>query len=338
MSKSLSGLAASAALAVVLGLGSASLQAADVAADFKLLPADSNLVAVIQMEKLLASDAFAKLRKAIPEIDKEGKGFDVEFRREFGFDIKALERMTIGGRVQDQPVMVLRLKTPVKAADVAKVRAEDPRNKDVQFKEEKVGTHTLYVPSAEYRDAFCQLDDKTLLYGRAKTLKPLLEDAKNSGLGPVLQPVIKAADLKADVVLLMDLKDVTSKEKLDLPGLDVKKVIDSTTGAYLTVKVGPEVTVRGVALCKDAAAAEQVKKTADAGLGFFALAIKQGGDKVPKELVDLPGKVKTSTNGSNAEATVTVKDDVAVAFIKSMMLGGSAPQPPPPAKPVPDKK
>jgi hypothetical protein len=315
----LSGVAA--IVAALLLAPCAAYSAPDAAEDLKLVPADSNLVVVLQMDKLLASDSFKKLRKEIPEIDRE---MDKSFRREFGFDIGNVERMIAAGKVQTQGMYVFRCKSAIKPADVIKTRSE-PAFKDAKgttFTEEKIGTRTLYVPSQAYETAFVLLDDKTMVAGETKVLKPLLEDAKKLGLPMSLQPVAKAADMNANIVMLMDVKSMTAgwPAPPNPPFDDIAKAILGTKGAVLTVQVGPEVTVRGLALCNDAAAAELAKKAADAGLVFVAGLMKEaekGGKKIPKELLDLPGKIKTNVKGDTAEATLTVKDDVAIAFIKA---------------------
>jgi len=338
MSTSLSraGLAAVAALLLASG---AAVQAAPpaVGEDFKLLPANTHLLWVIQVDKALASDAAKKLRKEVPDIDK---GIGQEARNHLGVDLANVERMTVGGNVKDdRPVMIVRCKNAVKAEDVLKNRSEprNPGGKGTEFKGEKVGKYTMYAPGEQSREAFCVVDDKTILISSAKVLKPVLEAGQGAGLGAGLQPALKAAgDMDATVVMLMDLKAISAVEKLDgPPGVDIKKAVEGTLGAIVVVKVGPEVTVRGLAVCADAQAAEEVKKASDAALKVVGDLMKEAAKRgAPKELVDVPAQVKTSTKGTIAEATLSVKDDVAVAFIKAMFM--ASPQPPPPA-PKPEK-
>jgi hypothetical protein len=304
--------------------------------DFKVVPAEANLVIVLQMDKLVATDAYKKLLKEIPPIQNE---LEKKFRGEFGFDLSNVERMTVAGKVQTDGMHVIRCKSALKPADIVKARAE-PRFKDdkgMTFKEEKIGTRTLYVPSEDYAPAFYLLDDKTMVAGKAKYLKPMLEDPKKMGLPTSLQSAARTADMDATVVILLDPRSLTAGKQAAPPPFDaVHKAMEDMTGAAITVKVGPEVMVHGKASCKDAAAAEAAKKAADAGLMAVGAFLKQAdmtGTKIPKEIIELPGKVKTSTKGDVAEATIAVKDDTAIAFLKALVI----PQPPQetrPAKPV----
>jgi hypothetical protein len=298
------------------------------AEDFKWVPADSNIVVVVQMDKLLTSDSFKKLRKAVPDIDRN---MEKGFREEFGFELSTVERMTVGGTFRkDEPMFVIRTRTALKAADIVKARSDATRG-NTEFKEEKVGTRTLHVASKDFEMSFCLLDDMTVVVGPAKTVKPLLADARKAGLGEALQAAAKAADMNATVVVLADFKSITAGHNPGPPFDAIHKAIEGTTGTALTVKVGPDVTVRAAAVCKDAAAAEAVKKAADAGLMLVQGFLKDAGPKVPKELLDVPGQVKTSVKGNLAEATVTVKDDVAIALVKVMFGISEAPAPPKPA-------
>jgi hypothetical protein len=309
--------------------------AADAGGDFKYLPADTNLLFVIRMDQLLASDVFKKMRKEIPMFDKEFEGV---FLREFGFEIGNIERMTMGGNVKgERPIGIFHLKDAVKAETILKARSAPrfPGDKGTTFKEEKVGANTMYVPNQEFREAFCVLNDKTMVFGTTKALKATLEQDKKPDLPAGLQAALKEADAAATVTLAMDLKAVLAAERPPMiPGVDFDKVRDNVTGASLTVKLGNDIVIRGVAVCKDEKAAEEVKTQAEAFRTAMIEQLKKAPPGVPKELMDLPGKVKLSTNGNLGVATATVKDDVVIAFVKVTMGVGATR---PPAKPI-DKK
>src|SRR5262249_43159803 len=78
---------------------------------------------------------------------------------------------------------------------------------------------------------------------------------------------------------------------------------------------------RAAAVCKDEKAAEEVKTQAVA-LQKFAMDLmkKAPPGAVPKDVLDLPGKIKFATKGNVAEATLTVPSDVAVGFLKAMLV------------------
>ena len=298
----------------------------DLAADLKYLPGNTNLFFVIRMDHLLASDSFKKLRKEIPMMEKD---FDQGFRKEFGFEISNVELMVFGGHPQEgEPTGVVHLKTAIKAETVVNARKEPryPGDKGTTFKEEKVGTLTLYVPDQEHRPALCMVNDKTMLVGRSKDLKEVLERNKPVDLSIGMLAALKAAE-PATVTVVMDAKVLTIGKPPMLPGVDFAKVIDGTTGLSLTLKVGSEVTLRGVAVCKDGQAAADVKKQAEA-LRDYAVKAMQAGppNVVPKEVVELPGKIAIAAKGSLCEATLTVKDDAVIGLIKAWIVpSGSKP-------------
>jgi len=320
-------------LAAVLVLGAMAVGLPSTAAadnpadDLKFMPADSNLLMVIQMEKLITSDSFKKLRKEIPMMDKE---FDESFRKHYVIDVGNVQRMVLGGNVKNEPVGVFQLKTAV-TADVLK-KGGNFKN----FKEEKVGTFTLYVPDQEFRDqehreALCLVNDKTLVHGRVKDLRPVLERNKKPEFSAGMQAALKEIDPAATVNYAVDLKALLGAEKPPMvPGVDFNKVADNASGALLAIKIGKDVEFRGVAVCKDEAGAKEAKKQADALLAFFGDQLKKVPEgRIPKDLVEMPGMVKTSTKDNLGVATLAVKDDTVVALIKSMVLlqGGAAPPP-----------
>ena len=115
-----------------------------------------------------------------------------------------------------------------------------------------------------------------------------------------------------------------------LPGVDFAKIRDGVSGAGLSIKVGSDIAFRGFAVCKDAKSAEEVKAQAEALRSFLMEQMKKAPTTaVPKEILDLPGKVKFATKGNLAEATLTVKEDVVITIVKLWFRSPDAPPPPP---------
>jgi hypothetical protein len=321
--------------AALLAASAAPARAADAAEAARYWPADANVVVIVQMDQLLASDGFKKLRKEVPMIGEE---FEGHFRKEFGFEIGNVERMSMGVQVKDgRPVGIFQLKSAVKAETVVKA-ASAPRfngDKETTFKEEKVGTMTMYVPDKDYREAICFVNDKTMVYGRVKELKAVLEANKKPVLSDGLQAALKSADPKATVTVAMDVKTVLSAEKPPtVPGVDFKAITDNVNGGSLTIQEsGTDVLFRGIGVCKDDKGAEVAKNQAEALRKFVIEQMKMAPPGVPKGVLDLPGRVKIGTKGNLCEATLTVKVDDAIALIKTMLLV----EPPRPAKPADEK-
>src|SRR5262249_50987477 len=251
------------------------------------VPDNANVMAVVRMDQLITSEGFKKLRKEIPELDKE---FDSGFRKEFGFDVTNVERLMRAAAVKnDPPVGVFHLKKGVEAKDVLKAR-EERRGK---YKEEKVGAATLYVPEQEGDEAFTLPHDKTILFGPAKTLRAVLQRNKKAVVSDALTAALKEADPAATVSVVMNVKAALEADMPPpIPGVDFDKIKAGATGAALTVKVGTDVTLRAAAVCKDEKAAGEVKTQAEALQKFATDLMKKAPPgAVPKDVLDLPGKI-----------------------------------------------
>jgi hypothetical protein len=125
--------------------------------------------------------------------------------------------------------------------------------------------------------------------------------------------------------MALDGKVLAADKPPMIPGVDFKKVVDGVTGGSLTIKLGTEVSLRGVAVCKDVRSAGEVKTQAEALQKAAVDALKTAPPgALPKGALDLPGKVKIATKGILCEATVSVKSDDVIGFVKGMMF----PQPP----------
>ncbi len=196
-------------------------------ADLKYLPADTNLVFVIQMGELLASDGFKKLRKEIPEFDKE---FGPSFRKEFGFEISNVKTMTFGGDVNSKgPVGVIQLKEPLKPETLLKgistPRFEGDKN---TYKEEKLGKFTIFVPSEKYRETICLVNEKTIVYAKNEELKAVLMREKPAELSAGMAAALKNADLPASVLMVANPNKAVKETKWipPIPGMDYEKLKD----------------------------------------------------------------------------------------------------------------
>src|SRR5579884_2895500 len=91
-----------AAVAVVLVLGLPALAAPPVEDDFKYFPPDSDLVAVMHMDRIIASEPVRKMTRDVPDF---GKGLE-EMKKQFGVAPADIERLGIGGRVKDEGLFV----------------------------------------------------------------------------------------------------------------------------------------------------------------------------------------------------------------------------------------
>ena len=149
---------------------------------------------------------------------------------------------------------------------------------------------TVYAP-ATGGDGFCLVDNTTLLMSSARELKEALARARPANLSAGLREALEQADPDATLMLAVDISALP--DKLALPGVDRKKVVDNTRAALLTIKISDrDITLHAAAVCRDARSAAEVQKQAEA---FRAFLTKQASTAAPKEVAELPGKIKFAT-------------------------------------------
>lgn len=240
-------LSAAAALALTASLAAAPVPARAELADLQFLPDGTNAIIVLRLDHLLASDGFKQLKGFQPEMEKGFVG-------QFGVSLSRVERMTIGGNVKGQPVMVLRL-TEAATADAIRTELSKPRfdgDKGLAFREEKVGAFTLYTPGQAYRHCFCLMDDRTLLVAREMDLKTVLErGTKKPEFGDGMKTALKEMDAGAAAAFAIDLPSAMAADKGFVPPANplfdvtqVAKNVDALVGAA-GKEQGPEPPTRG---------------------------------------------------------------------------------------------
>jgi hypothetical protein len=286
----------------------------------KLLPADSAIVVVVRMDKLLASDGFKKLRKEVPMIDKE---FEAGFKKEFSVEVSNVAQIAVGFAVNGLgPVSVLQLKNPVKMDAIMKTRTA-PRfegDKGRVYEERKVGPYSVHHLQDEFGDSLCLIDDKTLMVGYAGRVSNALQAGDQRGLSERLHAALKVTDATPVVTVAVDVPVtfVGEARTMPIPGIDFEALIDAVSGITVTItETGDNVAVRGVALCKDAKAAQAMKTQGEATRKFMIDAPPEA--MIPKEVSELCRKSKIAGNGNLVEATITVKTEDAVAMIKRVI-------------------
>jgi hypothetical protein len=288
----------------------------DSADDFKYLPADTDLLIMIRMDQLNAGDTFKKLCKEFPTMEQG-------IRKEFGLEFANVQRI-----VGNDKVLVIYLKNGITPETIAKAMGEPrfPKDKATTFKKETVNSLTVYVPETGDREAFCLVNDKTLVMSDTKLLKDVLARDKAPGLAPGLRAALKESDSTATVTIAMGSTGLRvgckgpliRQEIMTRTGVDIYELKTPILGVFLTAKVDRDVSLRGVVVCEKGQSAEEYKK--------FAAAIRAYGSKrmkelsLPKNLIEAMDKIQLSAKDNLAVATLTVTDDVAIAFIKAVFL------------------
>jgi len=337
------------AVAVLLVLGLPALAPAappPVDDDFKYFPPECDLLVVVHMDKAVASDPVRRVTKDIPDA---AKGLE-EMKKDIGVGLADIERLSMGVRArEDNALMVVRTNKAVKAADILATFRQKrfPSDKEHAYKEVKVGERTLYEADQPDLPSFCLIGDRTLLVAEVKVLKPALERGGKGEVPAGLRKGLAQVDQQATLYFVADLKHVVAEDPKALPGandlpggFNARTSLADTETLTGSLTLGETITGRMAALCKDEKAATALKADVDKGLAGLAGELKELADKntrIPKDLVVLPGLVKTSAGGNAVRGEWSLKSDTVVTTIKALVTPANPPPPPgkEPAQPNP---
>jgi hypothetical protein len=305
--------------------------------DFKYFSPDSDLLVVVHMDKAVASDPVRRITKDIPDA---ARGLE-EMKKDIGVGLADIERLSLGVRAkEDNALLVVRTNKPVKAADVLATFRQKrfPSDKEHAYKEVKVGERTMYEADQPDQPSFCLIGDRTLLVAEVKVLKPALERGGKGEVPAGMRKGLAQVDQQATLYFVLDLKHIVADKPNALPGAEdflggfnARKSLADTETLTGSLTLAETITGRMTALCKDEKAAAALKADVDKGLAGIAEEFKKLADKdprFPKQLLLLPGLVKTSTAGNAVRGEVSVKSDAVVTTIKAIFAPANPPPPP----------
>jgi hypothetical protein len=279
----------------------------------------------------MASQTWGDLEKTIPEFKKANQAATEKFEKEFGLAPSDIAHILVGGSVDDdEPIMVMRTKKAVTAQDLLpKMKKENIKFiagkltsewTDTKYTEVKVGKYTMqegekpqYAKRAA--KAFCVADSKVVIWGRADSLKAVLERDKKPELSAGMQTVLKETDLSKPIAFAVDLKAILAK-KGNPPGQDpFSKGLGLAEGVAGQATLGKSDSMTVIVLCKDATTADDLRKVIEGGV----VMVKQM-PGLPREVSDGLGALKVTNSGSKLTATSDLKV-LAPALIAITMVG-----------------
>jgi hypothetical protein len=317
--------------------------------DLKFMPADTDLIASIRVDDVMASDTYKDLEKQYADIVSETK----KMQEELSLAPSDIGQIVVGVPFSDpeNTVAVVHTKKAVEAKDLIAKHKDD-------FNEVKVGNYTVYeqkpkeiffkvgqqlggtgqpvvepvAPPPSKKDktmAFCVVDSKLVLAGPG--VKAALERDKKPEFSEGMQAAMKAADFSKPVVVAVNLKDALAKFSKASKGMGEMNMAmammppGATEGydaAVLEVSVASDVKIMATVICKDSAKAEEAKKMADASLAQFKNPMMAG-------MLGLQGEAKAALDSlevaqSGNKVIATAKFNL-VALVKS--AEGMAPRP-----------
>jgi hypothetical protein len=259
-------------------------------------PNNCRMVIVFNLDKIEAS-------KAYESISKESKNFDKTFNQEFAsnaFKKAGVSQVmvagsgnisiTAGGGTNDDTIVAVKTKDKITADDIKNdASAKGP------FKESSVGKYTLYEGAT---DAFCVIDGKKVIFGKAATLRAVLQRDKKPDFSDNMKAAMKKADLSKDIAVAVDSSGSVSNSPFakDLASLELE-------WAALQVDLGTDIALTLTVQSRSEKGANEIKKKFDDLLNmlksFQAIAPGAG---------DLWAvSPQTAVSGSSFTATATLK-------------------------------
>lgn len=232
--------------------------------EFKYLPTGTQTVSVDRVDKARNSQFYKDMQATMG-----GKSEFDNFEKQFGLTGTNVERRVTGGSrgANAENVTIFRTKSAVQASDLlTKFKQDDAK---LEYSETKVGKYTINEPKSapgvfNFKQAFCVVDSKTVLFGQAKTLQSVLERDKMPEFSANMQAALKKADFSKTSTNVIDYGD--GKEvggggfMLDF-GIGKSGQLNwSVTEA----DAGTDLKIHSVYVYKDSASAADAKKDWDA--------------------------------------------------------------------------
>lgn len=289
-----------AALLVVVAGGAAAfwLFGSSGAESMKFLPNNPNFVVSVKVDDLMASDSWKELEKTMPNFKKGTE----DMEKETGLTPAAIAHVLMGGQGEgkEEPVVVVRTKKQVTASDLlAKIKNGKYTEVKVNKYAMQQGEQSSYSKIAP--KAFCVVDAKLVVYGRADTLRAILERDKKPELSSGLQTALKETDLTKPIAFAVDFKDIMAKANRRPSKDPLSQGMGMVEALAGQATFNPD-RITATALCKDAEAADNLRKLIEGGL--VAAKMQPG---LPKEFTSGLESVKVTSSGSKLTLTSDLK-------------------------------
>jgi 2-succinyl-5-enolpyruvyl-6-hydroxy-3-cyclohexene-1-carboxylate synthase len=299
------------ALAAVLSLFAAGfVHAEDVPTE--LMPEGTDIVAVIQVGKILKSPAFAKAKAKFPDVEAK---LDEPMGKKTKFTPRQIESAFVAGNSETkQFVAVFTMTDDVEEAEL---------KGDDEPAVETIGDYELYV--AKDGNARCLVDDKVIAMGPTDTLRAVLKRGEEPEISEELEAAWEDVDDTKPLYVVATLEALMKKAGAGLPpGFPLTPdTLSKLEAAILTADPGEELGLNLDVWCGDAATAQQIKGIFDA-----VVAAQAANAQTPPPIAAALGTLKTSVD----EDALTIEAKVGVDLILGLTanLGAGAAPPPNP--------
>lgn len=158
---------------------------------FSYLPDDPQLVMTVNIKEILDSTFYKELKS-------ETEAFEKEAKREMGIDLNDIVSATLGGDpTSDNFIGLLKTAKTIKPEDMKKHRDF------TSAKEEKIGDRTVHFGR---KNAFCMLDDSTMLIGSDAAMREALKrSGQKTKISQTMSRALGELSSSATVRIAMDM-------------------------------------------------------------------------------------------------------------------------------------
>ncbi len=315
--------------------------------EMKYLPNDTQLVVSVRVDQGLNSDLIRKVRNDFkPANSKDDPFDDSQAEKEYGTGWSNIERITLAGSLagsgRENDVTIIRTRKSVRASDL-KANMEQRH-----FEEYKLDRFLIYQNPSESQYSFCVAEDRIVVFGRFLTLKRLLDRGTKPELPEAMQKALDSTDFSRTVAIAYHFKELLKSDKIspngrrplqDLTGplgqllskdksdpteneKRMEKLLGTVEAMNGSIEIKSDATVSVTLFCKDASAAEEIKKSLEEGLTVAKdqiKEIKEDADAPKASLAEAANNVTFVQNGNQVTARLVVTGDSVIPFVKKSL-------------------
>ena len=268
--------------------------------DLRYLPDDPDFVVSADVSGIVSSAAGQKIKARTAGLLSTLNG---KMPVNSKFKPEDVGRVTFGGRASDHSGSgIIHMNRACTATDFF--------GTDNAVKE-TIGQYRIRVNG---NMAYCLLDDRTIAIGTEPLLRQALERNGSAKLSDDLQAAMNEVDFAKSLAVASSAKQLAAAGAI--PG-----GMSGIRGIALEADIGDDIRFEGVAVCKDAATADQMKKMADGALA----GLKLGAAQMPPEAAKLLAALEVSNPGSTVRATLTIEVETLLSLIDKLRPVGALP-------------
>jgi hypothetical protein len=319
---------------------------APLSSEQKYFPNDTQIVFSVRVSQGMNSDLVKQLRADFKPDNKKDDPFDdSNAEKEYGIPLANIDRMTFAQAPRDkdssggQPhVTIIRTLKPVKGSDL-KSNIEGHK-----FEETTVDRYTIY--KQDYGNSFCVAEERIVVYAPYNFLKQILYRGKRPELPEAMEKALKNADFTKTAAFAINVKDLLkddtstplgrkpakemggflatflSKDDPKEKANQYEQLLDKVEALSGSAEIKSDATLTVTLVCKEASAAEDIRKILEDGLAIARDKIKDIKDdsEMPKDaLLEAAHNVSFTVNGNTLTAKVVLKGDpITTSFKKSV--------------------